>query len=315
MKTGQRKVRKAIGWAATIALIILWAIPGAYVLHASQLTSSSRLRRSRLQRQLPLRPGALPRLALQAPHARQRHHPGALLDPRIDLIAQGALPPIALAVLFMLLPVVLRLFAKLGGVPLYSLIEIELVRPPLAAAVLIRRCAATSCSWSSTVRYCRIRSADAPGFLIVTIASSLVAAIPQIVSNPASAVTLLATYLPQAATFFLTYFVTVGLGGALATLFRLVPLILGVLLPKILGSTPRKVYNLDYKMADIKLGAVWPAISLLCVRRPDSELSRQHRHRPRLLVHRAARRRLCDAGVRAHGPGLQVSLPLCVIAR
>ena len=35
------------------------------------------------------------------------------------------------------------------------------------------------------------------GFLIVTLSSSLVAAIPQITQNPGSAVTLLATYLPQ----------------------------------------------------------------------------------------------------------------------
>lgn len=43
------------------------------------------------------------------------------------LICQGALPPVALAVLFMLLPIVLRLFARLGGLPLTSLVERSLM--------------------------------------------------------------------------------------------------------------------------------------------------------------------------------------------
>ena len=43
------------------------------------------------------------------------------------LTFQGALPPVALAVLFMLLPVVLRLFAKMGGLPLTSLVERSLM--------------------------------------------------------------------------------------------------------------------------------------------------------------------------------------------
>ena len=72
----------------------------------------------------------------------------------------------------------------------------------------------------------------------------------------------------------MTYFVTVGLGGALATLFRLVPLILGVLLPKVLGSTPRKVYGLEYKMAAVQFGALWPSLSLLCVRGGAIDLTR-----------------------------------------
>ena len=45
------------------------------------------------------------------------------------------------------------------------------------------------------------------GFIIVTLASGLVNSIPGIVENPSSAVTILATQLPSASIFFLTYFV------------------------------------------------------------------------------------------------------------
>lgn len=65
------------------------------------------------------------------------------------------------------------------------------------------------------------------GFLIVTLASGLIAALPTIASNPGSAVTLLATQLPLASNFFLTYFVTVGLGGAFGAMLQIVGLILG----------------------------------------------------------------------------------------
>ncbi|KAK4695907.1 calcium permeable stress-gated cation channel, partial [Phenoliferia sp. Uapishka_3] len=51
-------------------------------------------------------------------------------------------------------------------------------------------------------------------------ASGLIAAIPSITRDPASAVTLLAIKLPAASTFFLTYFVTTALGGASGSLLQ-----------------------------------------------------------------------------------------------
>lgn len=43
------------------------------------------------------------------------------------------------------------------------------------------------------------------GFLIVTVSSGIIAALPQLVSNPTSVPSLLASQLPLASTFFLTY--------------------------------------------------------------------------------------------------------------
>lgn len=91
------------------------------------------------------------------------------------------------------------------------------------------------------------------------------AALPQIAENPGSAVSLLATYLPQASTFFLTYFVTVGLGGAAGSLLQISALVIGYVLLILLGTTPRKVFNLKYKMSNVQWGTLFPNMTLLYV--------------------------------------------------
>lgn len=101
----------------------------------------------------------------------------------VNGIIQGALPPIALAVLFILLPIILRLFARFEGIPLKTGIELSLMTRYMIFMVI-------------------------HGFLIVTLASGLVNTIPKLVDDPGSAVTILATELPSASTFFLTYFVS-----------------------------------------------------------------------------------------------------------
>ena len=100
---------------------------------------------------------------------------------------------------------------------------------------------------------------------MVTLASGLVSALPAIADNPGSTVSLLATYLPQASTFFLTYFVTVGVGGAAGSLLQIVPLVLGYVLLVLLGSTPRKVYNIKFSMGKVQWGTLFPNMTLLCV--------------------------------------------------
>lgn len=75
---------------------------------------------------------------------------------------------------------------------------------------------------------------------VVTLASGLIAAIPQIANNPGSAVTLLAQQLPSASTFFLTFFVTSLFSGAAGMLLQVVPLVLFYVFLMLLGSTPRK---------------------------------------------------------------------------
>lgn len=103
------------------------------------------------------------------------------------------------------------------------------------------------------------------GFLVVTLASGLVAAIPAIAKDPSSVVTLLATKLPAASTFFLTYFISFFFAGAAGALLQIAPLIIYYVKLYLLGSTPRAVYGIKYTMGSVQWGTLFPNMSLLMV--------------------------------------------------
>ena len=89
----------------------------------------------------------------------------------------------------------------------------------------------------------------------------LVAAIPDIVQDPASTVTILAQNLPLASNFFLTYFVTTGLSGAAGAFLSLATLILHYIFVVLLSSSPRKVFGLKFQMRHFDFGTVFPNVS------------------------------------------------------
>ena len=94
-------------------------------------------------------------------------------------IIKGVLPPVLLAVLFMLLPIVLRLMIKMQGEIRKSEIELKLFTR----------------FWLFQVIH---------GFLVVTVASGLVGALQNISQTLPQLPTLLANNLPNASIFFLT---------------------------------------------------------------------------------------------------------------
>ncbi|KAI5480450.1 AMP deaminase [Pseudohyphozyma bogoriensis] len=210
----QAKVRYAISWAFTIGLIVAWAFPVAFVGLISNVSS----------------------LCISAPWLAWL----CKLPTPVNGIIQGVLPPVALAVLFILLPIVLRLAARFQGIPLRTQIELSLMTRYFLFLVI-------------------------HGFLIVTLSSGLVAAIPQITKDPGSAVTLLATKLPAASTFFLTYIVTTALGAAGGGLAQIVKLIVYYVKLFILGSTPRSVAGIKLGMSGVAWGTLFPGITLLTV--------------------------------------------------
>ncbi|GAA99523.1 uncharacterized protein L969DRAFT_93981 [Mixia osmundae IAM 14324] len=214
MNPYEQKIRYVLSWTMTIGLIILWAIPVAFVSAISNVS------------QLCQKASWLSWLcSLPVP---------------INGIIQGILPPVALAVLFMLLPIVLRFFAIFEGIPLHSLVEVSLMKRYFMFLVI-------------------------HGFLVVTVASGLINALPSLGSNPGGVVSLLANKLPGASVFFLTYIVTTTLSGAAGALLQIVPLILYYVKVKFLASTPRSVYGLQYSMGSVQFGTLWPNQSLLMV--------------------------------------------------
>jgi len=155
-------------------------------------------------------------------------------------ILAGILPPVLLAVLMMLLPIVLRLLARFEGIPKRSGLELSLMTRFFIFQVV-------------------------HSFLIVTLSSGIMAALPGLLHNPSSIPTLLAQQLPQSSTFFLTYIVLQGLSGTAGGFLQAIPLAIYYVKLFILGSTPRSVYGIKYGLQSIEWGTTFPGITLLVV--------------------------------------------------
>ncbi|KAF9219491.1 DUF221-domain-containing protein [Gyrodon lividus] len=214
MNPYEKRVRTAISYAATAALIILWAFPVAFVGIISNIEG------------LCVRYSWLAWLCT---------------IPKVVLgIIQGILPAVMLAVLMMLLPIVLRLLARFEGIPTRTGLELSLMTRYFIFQVI-------------------------HSFLIVTLSSGLIAALPALLQNPSSVATLLAQYLPQASTFFLTYIILQGLSGAAGGFLAVVQLVLYYVKLFILGSTPRSVYDIKFGPRTVAWGTLFPSITLLTV--------------------------------------------------
>jgi len=210
----QQRIRALISWGVTIALVVFWALPVAFVGMISNVNSLC----SKLSWMAWL-------CNLPAP---------------IPGIIQGILPPAGMAILFILLPIFLRFLAKFQGIPLNSRVELSLMSRYFTFLVI-------------------------HGFLIVTLSSGLVAAIPKIAQQPSSAATILASELPKASTFFLTYFVTTCFAGAAANFLQIAGVVIYNLKLKFLTSTPRSVYNIRCGMSSVQWGTLFPNMTLLAV--------------------------------------------------
>lgn len=155
-------------------------------------------------------------------------------------IIQGILPAVLLAVLNMLLPIVLRMLGSFEGIPTRTGLELSLMTRFFIFQVI-------------------------HSFLIVTLSSGIISALPSILNNPSSIATLLASYLPQASTFFLTYIVLQGLSGVAGGFLSIVQLVLYYVKLFILGSTPRSVYDIKFGPRTVAWGTLFPTITLLTV--------------------------------------------------
>ncbi|KAH9485237.1 hypothetical protein JR316_0002144 [Psilocybe cubensis] len=153
-------------------------------------------------------------------------------------LIEGVLPPLLLAILFALLPFILKALAWYECIPRYSLISVSVYRR-FYLFLLIH------------------------GFLIVTLTSGITNAVEAIIKNPTETVQELSSRLPGASVFFLTYMVTQGLAGAGSALVQLAPLALHYLRKWFLGRTPRQAYEVTFKMPSADFGTLLPRLSLL----------------------------------------------------
>jgi len=210
----EARIRRVVSYAATAALIIFWTIPVAFV-------------------------GIVSNVSQLCVRYKWLHWLCTLPNVVVGIIS-GVLPPVALAILMMLLPIVLRLLARFEGIPRRTGLELSLM-----------------------TRYFIFQVVH--GFLIVTLSSGIIAALPGLLNNPGSIATILAQKLPEASTFFLTYAILQGLAGSAGGLLQAVPLILYYVKLYILGSTPRSIYNIKYTLRNVAWGTLFPAMSLITV--------------------------------------------------
>ncbi|KAJ3734584.1 hypothetical protein DFJ43DRAFT_1063453 [Lentinula guzmanii] len=205
-------IRIAISWAITLALIIFWAIPVALI-------------------------GTISNIQSVCTKEKWLSWLCSLPSPVIGII-QGILPPVLLAVLMMLLPIVLRLLAKFEGIPKRSGVELSLMTRFFIFQVI-------------------------HSFLIVTLSSGIIASLKTLTSDPTSIPSTLASSLPQASTFFLTYIVLQGLSGTAGGFLQIVPLIIYYVKLYLLGSTPRSMWGIRYGKRSVAWGTLFPNTTLL----------------------------------------------------
>lgn len=155
-------------------------------------------------------------------------------------LVEGLLPAILLAVLMSLLPIILRMMAKFGGCPSRSAVELR---------------TQSFYFWFQVIQV----------FLITTATSSAAASFQDIFKNPAQAPNLLATDLPKASNFYISYFVLQGLSISSGALVQIVGLILFKLLGKFLDTTPRKMYKRWSTLSGLGWGTVLPIYTNLTV--------------------------------------------------
>ncbi|KAK3116217.1 phosphate metabolism protein 7 [Teratosphaeriaceae sp. CCFEE 6253] len=162
------------------------------------------------------------------------------IPPAIMGVITGLLPVILLAALMALLPIILRAMARFSGDPTRSAVELSVQNSYFAFQVV-------------------------QVFLVATLGSAASSVGGQIAQNPASAISVLANNLPQASTFYLSYFLLQGLGVVSGLLVGLVGLVIFMVLGKLLDSTPRKMYKRWISLSHLGWGTVFPVYTNLFV--------------------------------------------------
>ncbi|KAH8911362.1 DUF221-domain-containing protein [Coniochaeta sp. PMI_546] len=155
-------------------------------------------------------------------------------------VITGLLPAVALAILMSLVPIIMRLCAKLAGEPSDSRVELFTQNAYFCFQVI-------------------------QVFLITTLTSSASAVAKQIADNPGSVTSLLAENLPKSSNFYISYFIVQGLTIAAGVLSQVVGFVIFNLMYKYLAGTPRAMYNKWAKLSAISWGSTMPVYANITV--------------------------------------------------
>lgn len=102
-------------------------------------------------------------------------------------------------------------------------------------------------------------------FLVVTVAASASSLIKQLSDNPTGITSLLATRLPTASNFYISYFIIQGLSISAGVLSQVVGFVIFKLLYKYLSGTPRSLYTKWANLSAISWGSTLPVFTNIAV--------------------------------------------------
>lgn len=211
-----QKLRTAIFWALTFVFIIIWLPLIGFTAIVSNLQG----------------------LCSQA-----KWLSWVCFNSSVTGIIQGFLPTIFLAVLNILLPIILRLFARLSGIPTRSEIELSLT---------------DRMTWFNVI----------DNFLLFTIISGVAGGIDKIVdvlSQPTELPSLISQYIPKANTFYLSFITLKALSGAAGGLLQVAGLVVYYIKGFLLASTPRKSWHIHHDLGSPAWGTLFPSITLVTI--------------------------------------------------
>ena len=152
----------------------------------------------------------------------------------------GLLPSVALSILMSLVPVIMRLCARLSGEPSISRVELFTQNAYFCFQVI-------------------------QVFLVTTLASAATAVVKQIVDNPSDATSLLANNLPKASNFYMSYIIVQGMQVAASVISQVVGFFIFHLMYKYITGTPRGLYEKWSNLSAISWGSTLPVYTNIAV--------------------------------------------------
>ncbi|KAM0521897.1 hypothetical protein ACHAPE_002461 [Trichoderma viride] len=206
-------IRRYAVYAFITALIIFWAIPVGIVGLVAQVNTLK----------------SIPGLTWIA------QIPKPILG-----VVSGLLPAVALSILMSLVPVIMRLCARLAGEVSQSRVELF--------------------TQNSYFFFQLIQV-----FLIQTFTNAASTALVQIAQQPGQVFTILSSSLPTASNFYISYFIVQGLTIATSVVTQVVGFFVFTLLYKFLAKTPRAMYKKWTSLSAISWGSVLPVFTNIAV--------------------------------------------------
>ncbi|KAK3725518.1 hypothetical protein LTR37_000488 [Vermiconidia calcicola] len=213
IKWWERYLRSGIVLAVCAALIILYAVPVTFTSLLSKVSTLGRFEALAWLNDLP----------------------SVVLS-----IVQGPLPPIILAIILALMPVIFRLLVKQEGVPTGNSKELGVQQ------------------WYFAFLFIQV-------FLVVTISGGIFSFFTNVAENPGQVFSTLGESLPKASNYFFSYLMIQALSNSASSLLQVGSLLGWFILGPLLDSTARAKWRRQTTLQKIQWGSFFPPFTNFAV--------------------------------------------------